>query len=62
MKKKQIETKHTCNMCHHEMPYSAEVMTNRGELILIPVCTNPRCPNYAVLQISAEQMPKNDIK
>jgi hypothetical protein len=35
------------------MEYSVEL-----EKALIPVCTNPACPSYSLLQISVEQMPK----
>lgn len=54
---KTSETKRTCNQCHKNMEYSAEVEVY-GKQFLIPVCTRPGCPNFGLLQISVEQMPK----
>ena len=43
-----------CNMCHKGMKQVYE-----GEEIKkgIGVCTNTRCPNFALLQIPEEDMP-----
>jgi hypothetical protein len=43
------------------MEYSAEVSNGKIE-ILIPVCTRAACPNYGLLQISAEKMPNEKEK
>ena len=40
-----------CNHCHKQMDGMVEL-----EKTTIPVCTNPACPNFSLLQISAEKM------
>lgn len=52
---KDIKETCTCNMCHEEFEYHVDQYF-RGKTI--NVCVNPKCPNYALLQISAEKMPK----
>jgi len=47
------EAKRTCNQCGREMEYSTEI-----ECKLVCVCHYPDCPNYALLQISMENMSK----
>lgn len=47
------ETEYTCNQCGKELlhvsyPNSTEIW----------VCTNPECPNFALLQIPAELLVK----
>jgi ssDNA-binding Zn-finger/Zn-ribbon topoisomerase 1 len=52
------ETEYTCNQCGKELlhvsyPNSTEIW----------VCTNPECPNFAILQIPAKFLPVNrDLK
>lgn len=53
--------KRTCNQCHKEIDYSV-IVDRKGEPAQILVCSNPACPNYALLQISMEMMPKEDKK
>ena len=46
--------KHTCNQCFRQMKFTlAEV-----GVVSFYVCTNPDCPNYALVQIPVEFMPK----
>ena len=40
-----------CNQCSEQMTGILEL-----EKYVIPVCTNPKCPNFALLQISSEKM------
>ena len=49
---KEKKVKRGCNQCSSEMerPWS----WHEGILC----CVNPACPNYALLQIPLEQMPK----
>ena len=54
---KQPIVKRTCNQCMTNMENSAEIMAANGKPAYIGVCCNPRCPNYSLLQIAAEQMP-----
>lgn len=52
----------TCNQCGHELvvwDYEVLSITNEEE-VLLTACDNPLCPNYALLQIPAEDMPKED--
>jgi hypothetical protein len=58
--KKIKPEKHTCNYCQKDMSYSAEVKSGKIDM-LIPVCTVPSCPAYALLQISAEKMPRENL-
>lgn len=47
------EPRRTCNQCHEEFEYHAEMDTGK-----VPsVCVNPSCPSFALLQIPAELMP-----
>lgn len=59
----------TCNQCSHELcSVMKPILFNRNvkKYILnddnitydiIYICTNPECPNYALLQIPLERMP-----
>ena len=46
----------TCNQCHKDMGYRD--MNISG--FRVGFCNNPKCPNYAIIQVAAEQMPKED--
>jgi|JI10StandDraft_1071094.scaffolds.fasta_scaffold1742378_1 hypothetical protein len=46
-----------CNMCHKKMKLMGFGLS---ENVFISVCVNPRCPNYALLQLPAEKMPKEE--
>lgn len=50
--------KKTCNQCHNNMDYHVE--SKKLDEIIASVCTNPACPNYALLQMASEQMPLED--
>lgn len=52
----------TCNMCNQNMENAAEVMARNGKPAYIGICCNPACPSYGLLQIAAEQMPKETRK
>lgn len=44
----------TCVQCHREFNYTVIIDNNMcGE-----VCTHPDCPNYGLLAIPQEDMPK----
>ena len=49
--KKISKIKATCNQCGKQMDAILEL-----EKWTIPVCTNPSCPNFSLLQISVEKM------
>jgi formylmethanofuran dehydrogenase subunit E len=57
MRKKKEKAKRSCSQCGENMEHSAEVVSNGYVTMLVPVCTNPACPSYALLQIAKEQMP-----
>lgn len=42
-----------CVECGKEMPYAAKI--GRTD---VPVCANPECPEYGLLQVGREQMDK----
>jgi hypothetical protein len=46
-----------CNQCMNEMEYSAQLKE-----VQIPVCSNPNCPNFGLLQISSERMAEHENK
>jgi hypothetical protein len=46
-----------CVQCAKEMVYGCDI-----QKINIPVCSNPGCPNYGLLQIGREGMDKIKIK
>ena len=46
-----------CNQCGKQMDAMIEL-----EKWVVPVCTNPECPNFALLQISAEKIAEFDKK
>lgn len=63
--------KRTCNQCHKKMVLSVAIqntniafpkLSNKpiynNDDRLLSVCDNPECPNYSLVQISVEQMPK----
>jgi hypothetical protein len=53
---KKIKPKNqSCNMCHQNMPMTTPLFYG------VRVCSNPFCPNYALLQISAEKMPHEEL-
>ena len=43
----------TCNYCHNEFEFQADLGT-KG----VNICTTPQCPAYALFQISSEMMPR----
>lgn len=49
----------TCNQCGKKMDAIIEL-----EKYNVPVCINPECPNYGLLQISEEKIEeyKNKLK
>ena len=49
-----IEDKNTCNQCGHQM--DNELLVDNQ---FTGFCCNPECPNYALLQISLEDMPED---
>ena len=49
--KKHIKIEATCNQCGKQMEAILEL-----ERYAIPVCVNPACPNFALLQISVEKV------
>lgn len=57
LKVKEEKITHTCNYCNEEMEMSADF----GEKT-VPVCTNPECTAYALLQISMEMMPEENAE
>jgi hypothetical protein len=54
--------KHSCNQCQSEMQeFESKLdMTNGTLTVGVFACANPACPNYALVQISAQLMPKED--
>ena len=52
------EVKSTCNMCHTQMNCFS-LKPTKNIKINIPVCTNPKCPNYALLQVNKEILQVN---
>ena len=50
-KTKHIKIKATCNQCGKQMEAVLEL-----EKFTVPVCLNPGCPNFALLQISVEKV------
>lgn len=55
--KKQIYKKFHCNQCHREFKYKIDLANS-----LVSICHYPDCPNYALLQMPLEQMPKEKEK
>ena len=64
-------TKRTCNQSGQEMKLSMAIQNTNiafpglvdkpiyeNDDQIISVCSNPRCPNYGLLQVSIEQMFK----
>ena len=47
--------KNSCNQCQKEMEGLLEFGISYGT-IHIPVCTNPECPNFGLLQVSSEKI------
>jgi len=45
----------TCNQCHRECK-----LRTIEEIDSLVICTYPECPNYGVLQLAAEDMPKEN--
>lgn len=50
-KTKHTKIKATCNQCGKQMGAILEL-----EKYTVPVCINPKCPNFALLQISVEKV------
>lgn len=58
----------TCNQCHEEMTITKIITVlkfhekgeNNFEFHRFFCCSNPECPNYALLQIPLEDMPKEE--
>lgn len=55
--KKISKIKATCNLCHKQMGAIIEL-----EKYTVPICVNSKCPNFALFQISAEQVEKFTFK
>ena len=59
---KEKKVNRSCNQCAGQMwALFAEHVDPHymlGDLHIVSVCSNPACPNYALLQIPLEQMPK----
>lgn len=62
-------TSKTCNQCEQEMTDSISVMFTMwltlsdrkdSDTAMVFVCSKPDCPNYGLLQIPAELMPKDN--
>jgi len=57
--------KKTCNQCKEEMILidNLEIFEKKKKesksIFRAYVCRNPKCPNYALLQIPLEEMTKN---
>lgn len=49
--------KRTCNQCMKPMIKMKRIVFG-GKPSIFSVCDNPTCPNYALVQISVEQMLK----
>ena len=47
----------TCVQCHRQMD---NTVYDKGFAYLIHVCTYSDCPNYGLLAITQEKMPKDD--
>jgi hypothetical protein len=60
MSKKSKSERRTCNQCMKNMEHKLFLIDSSGEMCRfgVPFCTNPACLNYALLQVSLEQMPK----
>jgi predicted secreted protein len=59
----EIREMNTCNQCHKELSVETKhYFTGRSNVGYIKnyVCINPACPNYALLQMPAEDMPKEE--
>ena len=52
--KKISKIKATCNQCNKQMNAILEL-----EKWTIPVCVNPGCPNFGLLQISIEKITEH---
>ena len=53
VKKENVIKKATCNQCGQQMGAQIEL-----ENWAIPVCVNPECANFSLLQISMEKVNK----
>jgi ssDNA-binding Zn-finger/Zn-ribbon topoisomerase 1 len=50
-----MSKKHTCNQCGKQL----DIFELRQKITLgIYVCCNPACPNFSLVQIPVEDMPK----
>ena len=56
MKTQELTPLH-CNQCHRQFKYKVDIGTS-----VVSICHYPDCPNYALLQMPAEQMPKEERK
>lgn len=56
MKAKQ--TTRTCVQCHREISNCIEAEKAGKEVILAYICFYPDCPNYGLLAVPEELMPK----
>ena len=42
-----------CVQCGEEMPCGLDICEK-----YVPICTNHKCPNYGLVQVGIEKMPK----
>ena len=47
----------TCNMCHKQMDEALKKHPELLQEIRLWTCLNARCPNFALYQIPAEDLP-----
>jgi hypothetical protein len=58
MKKQTFNTKNLhCVQCHREFVYKVDIRQS-----LVSICHYPDCPNYGLLAMPQEQMPKEKEK
>ncbi len=49
----------TCIQCHKELTYAAQLIPEYPtDRVYVTVCRNPECPNYGLVAIPQEDMPK----
>ena len=49
-----------CNMfrCSRELKEIYSIASKCGDYVILYVCTNPACPQYSLIQVPVEDMPK----
>lgn len=55
LKKYGSQIKLHCVQCAEEMPYRTD-MVCCGDKYSLPICLNPKCPNFGLLQIGVEAL------